>query len=107
MPALMGCSTCWPGRCGTTTGSAMTSVTTWSSTSATLGPVLVVDDTGDLKRGTGTVGVQRQYTGTAGPIENARVAVYLVYASGAGHAVVDVAGSPWPCSPTPSSWWWP
>jgi hypothetical protein len=49
----------------------------------------VVDETGDLKKGTTTVGVQRQYTGTAGRVENARVAVYLVYASRAGHAVVD------------------
>jgi SRSO17 transposase len=53
------------------------------------GAVLVVDETGDLKKGTATVGVQRQYTGTAGRIENAQVAVYLVYATGAGHAVVD------------------
>jgi hypothetical protein len=51
--------------------------------------VLVVDETGDLKKGTATVGLQRQYTGTAGRIENAQVAVYLVYASRAGHAVVD------------------
>jgi SRSO17 transposase len=51
--------------------------------------VLVVDETGDLKKGIATVGVQRQYTGTAGRIENAQVAVYLVYASSAGHAVVD------------------
>jgi SRSO17 transposase len=36
--------------------------------------VLVVDETGDLKKGTATVGVQRQYTGTAGRIENAQVA---------------------------------
>jgi SRSO17 transposase len=35
--------------------------------------VLVVDETGDLKKGTCTVGVQRQYTGTAGRIENAQV----------------------------------
>jgi SRSO17 transposase len=40
--------------------------------------VLVVDETGDLKKGTGTVGVQRQDTGTAGRVENAQVAVYLV-----------------------------
>ena len=39
--------------------------------------VLVVDETGDLKKGTATAGVQRQYTGTAGRIENAQVAVYL------------------------------
>jgi SRSO17 transposase len=51
--------------------------------------VLVVDETGDLKKGTGTVGVKRQYTGTAGRIENAQVAVYLVYATSAGHAVID------------------
>ena len=43
--------------------------------------VLVVDETGDLKKGTTTVGVQRQYTGTAGRIENAQVGVYLAYAS--------------------------
>jgi SRSO17 transposase len=35
--------------------------------------VLVVDETGDLKKGVCTVGVQRQYTGTAGRIENAQV----------------------------------
>jgi SRSO17 transposase len=50
---------------------------------------LVIDETGDLKKGAHTVGVQRQYTGTAGRVENAQVAVYLVYATGAGHAVVD------------------
>jgi SRSO17 transposase len=51
--------------------------------------VLVIDETGDLKKGTSTVGVQRQYTGTAGRIENAQVAVYLVYATDAGHAMID------------------
>lgn len=51
--------------------------------------VLVVDETGDVKKGTRTVGVQRQYTGTAGRIENAQVAVYLVYAGRRGHAAVD------------------
>uniref|UniRef100_UPI0038991EFD IS701 family transposase n=1 Tax=Actinacidiphila yanglinensis TaxID=310779 RepID=UPI0038991EFD len=51
--------------------------------------VLVVDETGDVKKGSGTVGVQRQYTGTAGRIENAQVAVYLVYAGQRGHAAVD------------------
>jgi SRSO17 transposase len=53
------------------------------------GAVLVVDETGDLKKGTGTAGVQRQYTGTAGRIENAQVAVYLSYAAPAGHALID------------------
>jgi SRSO17 transposase len=53
------------------------------------GAVLVADETGDLKKGTATAGVQRQYTGTAGRIENAQVAVYLGYASPAGHALID------------------
>jgi SRSO17 transposase len=51
--------------------------------------VLVIDETGDLKKGIQTLGVQRQCTGTAGRVENAQVAVYLVYASDAGHAVID------------------
>ncbi|MDS1272291.1 transposase [Lipingzhangella sp. LS1_29] len=42
-----------------------------------------------MKKDTTTVGVQRQYTGTAGRIENALVAVYLAYATGAGHALID------------------
>jgi SRSO17 transposase len=55
------------------------------------GAVLVVDETGDLKRGTATVGTQRQYTGTAGRTENAQVAVYLAYAAAAGSAFLDRA----------------
>jgi len=53
------------------------------------GAVLVVDETGDLKKGASTVGVQRQYTGTAGKVDNAQVAVYLAYATTAGHGVID------------------
>jgi len=55
------------------------------------GAVLVVDETGDLKKGTATAGVQRQYTGTAGRTENAQVAVYLTYAAPAGSAFIDRA----------------
>ena len=51
--------------------------------------VLVFDETGDLKKGLHTVGVQRQYTGTAGRIENAQVAVYLTYAAARGHTLID------------------
>src|SRR5215212_6028748 len=51
--------------------------------------VLVVDETGDVKKGVCTVGVARQYTGTAGRIENAQVAVYLTYAGARGHAMID------------------
>jgi SRSO17 transposase len=53
------------------------------------GAVLVADETGDLKKGTATAGVQRQYAGTAGRIENAQVAVYLGYAGARGHALID------------------
>ncbi|PJN29927.1 transposase [Kitasatospora sp. CB02891] len=51
--------------------------------------VPVVDETGDVKDGTASVGVQRQYTGTAGRIENSRVAVCLVHSSPDGHAAID------------------
>jgi SRSO17 transposase len=51
--------------------------------------LLVIDETGDVKKGTHTVGVQRQYTGTAGRIENAQVAVYLTYAAARGHTLID------------------
>ena len=54
--------------------------------------VLVVDETGDVKKDTDTVGIQRQYTGTAGRIDNDQVAVYLVHAGQRGHAAVDSAG---------------
>jgi SRSO17 transposase len=53
------------------------------------GAVLVVDETGDLKKGTCSAGVQRQYTGTAGRIENSQVAVFLGYATDAGPAFLD------------------
>src|SRR3954469_24531819 len=53
------------------------------------GAVLVIDETGDVKKGTHTVGVQRQYTGTAGRIENSQVAVYLTYSAARGHALID------------------
>jgi SRSO17 transposase len=53
--------------------------------------ILVLDETGDVKKGAATVGVQRQYTGTAGRIENSQVAVYLTYAAPRGHALIDRA----------------
>ncbi|MET9727792.1 IS701 family transposase [Streptomyces zaomyceticus] len=51
--------------------------------------VLVVDETGFLKKGRGSAGVQRQYTGTAGRIENSQVGVFLAYASSKGRALID------------------
>jgi SRSO17 transposase len=51
--------------------------------------VLVLDETGFLKKGTRSAGVARQYTGTAGRIENAQVGVFLAYASCHGTAFLD------------------
>jgi SRSO17 transposase len=53
------------------------------------GGVLVVDETGFLKKGAKSAGVQRQYSGTAGRIENCQVGVFLAYASPRGQALVD------------------
>src|SRR5690348_5354026 len=46
--------------------------------------VLIVDETGFLKKGDHSVGVARQYSGTAGRIENVQIGVFLAYASGKG-----------------------
>ncbi len=51
--------------------------------------VLVVDETGFLKKGKQSVGVARQYSGTAGRIENSQIGVFVGYASRYGHALVD------------------
>jgi SRSO17 transposase len=53
--------------------------------------VLVVDETGFLKHGTKSCGVARQYSGTAGRIENCQVGVFLGYASPKGRAGIDRA----------------
>ncbi|WP_460697455.1 IS701 family transposase [Nocardia thraciensis] len=51
--------------------------------------VLAGDETGFLKKGMKSAGVQRQYSGTAGRTENCRIGVFLAYASKHGHALVD------------------
>jgi len=53
--------------------------------------VLVVDETGFLKKGTKSVGVARQYSGTAGRTENCQIGVFLGYASSKGRAFLDRA----------------
>src|SRR3712207_4797293 len=53
--------------------------------------VLVLDETGFVKKGDKSAGVQRQYTGTAGRIENSQVGVFLGYARRHGHALLDPA----------------
>jgi len=53
------------------------------------GAVLVVDETGFLKKGTKSAGVARQYSGTAGRVENCQVGVFLAYAAAAGRTFLD------------------
>src|SRR5215207_5976211 len=51
--------------------------------------VLVIDETGFLKKGAKSAGVGRQYSGTAGRIENCQIGVFLAYASPAGRTFID------------------
>lgn len=51
--------------------------------------VWVIDETGFIKKGTRSAGVQRQYTGTTGKIDNCQLGVFLAYASSRGRALVD------------------
>src|SRR3954467_7171985 len=51
--------------------------------------VLIIDETGFLKKGTQSAGVARQYSGTAGRVENCQIGVFLAYASAKGHALID------------------
>ena len=51
--------------------------------------ILVGDETGFLKKGTKSVGVQRQYSGTAGRIENCQIGVFLTYATAQGRVLLD------------------
>ena len=51
--------------------------------------VLIVGETGFLKKGTKSAGVQRQYSGTAGRVENCQLGVFLAYASPVGRALID------------------
>ncbi|MEV4417056.1 IS701 family transposase [Catellatospora sp. NPDC049609] len=51
--------------------------------------ILVADETGYLKKGTHSVGVQRQYSGTAGRVENSQIGVFLAYVSPRGRALID------------------
>ncbi|THV35249.1 IS701 family transposase [Glycomyces buryatensis] len=51
--------------------------------------ILIFDETGDLKKGVRSLGVARQYTGTAGRVENAQVTTWAVWSTKHGHALVD------------------
>jgi len=74
--------------------------------------VLVADETGFVKKGSCSAGVQREYTGTAGKVENAQVGVFLAYVSPRGRALIDRAlylprswtGDPGRCQAAGSCW---
>src|ERR687886_1812715 len=51
--------------------------------------VIVIDETGFLKKGRMSAGVARQYSGTAGRVENVQIGVFLTYASPRGHTLLD------------------
>ncbi|MEU4219601.1 IS701 family transposase [Actinoplanes sp. NPDC026623] len=51
--------------------------------------VLIADDTGFVKKGIRSAGVQRQYSGTAGKVENCQIGTFLAYASARGRALID------------------
>jgi len=51
--------------------------------------ILVIDETGFLKKGAGSAGVRRQYSGTAGRIENCQIGVFLAYATNLGRTFLD------------------
>ena len=53
--------------------------------------ILVVDETGFVKKGKKSAGVARQYSGTAGRRENSQIGVFLLYASSKGSAFIDRA----------------
>jgi SRSO17 transposase len=53
------------------------------------GAILVMDETGFLKKGRHSAGVARQYSGTAGRVENCQVGVFLAYVSSHGHTLID------------------
>src|SRR3954469_5217317 len=92
----------WPKRSGTVAPQRVLSHVLWDQDKARdlcrgyvvehLGApdgVLIVDETGFLKKGTRSAGVARQYSGTAGRVENCQIGVFLAYASGKGHALID------------------
>ena len=73
--------------------------------------MLVVDETGFLKKGTKSVGVQRQYSGTAGRIENCQIGVFLTYATAQGRVLLDrelyLPQGVGRCCGTPAGGWGP
>src|SRR5262249_27357483 len=70
--------------------------------------VLVMDGSGSLKQGTKSVGVKRQYSGTAGHIEHCQIGVFLTYAALEGHVLLDrelYLPREWPTTPSAAGKW--
>ena len=63
--------------------------TCWTELGDPASGVFVVDETGFIKKGVRSAGVQRQYTGTSGKIDNCQIGVFLAYASVHGRALID------------------
>ena len=88
-PRPTGCSVCWrriAGRRWSAGGPAGEYVAEHLGDPAA---VLVVDETGFLKQGQKSVGVQRQYSGMAGQVENCQIGVFLAYGSKCGRTFLD------------------
>ena len=75
------CNTCWIEPAWDCDGTRDELRTYVSRALADSNAVLVIDETGFLKKGRKSAGVQRQYSGTAGRIENCQIGVFLSYAS--------------------------
>jgi SRSO17 transposase len=86
----MGCSGCFPRPTGIPTWSVTTcAAMSWSTWATRRRCWWWTDETGFLKKGTTSVGVQRQYSGTAGKVDNCQLGVFLAYASSKGRAFID------------------
>ena len=80
----MGCNACWPPPTGTLTSSAMTCARSWSNGSAIQVRCWWSTRPASSRRARASAGVQRQYTGTSGKIDNCQLGVFLAYAAPAG-----------------------
>ena len=85
----MRCNISWIGRSGAASSCEKWWAPTKGEQLGDASAVLVIDETGFLKKGSKSVGVQRQDSGTAGRVENCQLGVFLSSASQAGHTLLD------------------